>query len=318
MIPEDRLTQGFEISGEFGDRASLMAALESLRVTHDHRPDQDDPFRSWIQRRRFGGVIFSEMGVDPCVSYRRDSAKIESDEYVCITAQTMGQQQFVQPHADIDSQMGDVFIWSAQAPSRSICNETAAVKTLMVPIALAERRIGNVGDLYGRKAGRDERMTNLIFSHLLNLHQSVDFAPSEKLIDIIIATLELLRSCLPDIGEACQGTNYQKELFGRCATFIRANLTEESLSITSVANHIGISTRSLQQLFTLSDTTFGTYVRKGRLTLASQALAVPAFVKVSVTEVAHRFGFYDLAHFSRTFKNEFGCSPTDFRRRRNA
>nr|WP_291557272.1 helix-turn-helix domain-containing protein [Comamonas sp. SCN 65-56] len=35
----------------------------------------------------------------------------------------------------------------------------------------------------------------------------------------------------------------------------------------------------------------------------------------SVSEIAFAWGFNDAAHFSRAFKNRFGCSPRDMRAR---
>jgi AraC family transcriptional regulator, positive regulator of tynA and feaB len=32
-----------------------------------------------------------------------------------------------------------------------------------------------------------------------------------------------------------------------------------------------------------------------------------------ISVIAHRWGFSDTSHFSRTFKAHYGCSPTDYR-----
>jgi AraC-like DNA-binding protein len=40
----------------------------------------------------------------------------------------------------------------------------------------------------------------------------------------------------------------------------------------------------------------------------------PLHAGKSVSAVAARWGFLDAAHFSRTFRDAFGMSPTDWRR----
>jgi AraC-like DNA-binding protein len=51
-----------------------------------------------------------------------------------------------------------------------------------------------------------------------------------------------------------------------------------------------------------------------RLDRCHRELADPALRAQTIGETAYRWGFNDLAHFSRAFRERFGCSPRQWRR----
>ncbi len=95
---------------------------------------------------------------------------------------------------------------------------------------------------------------------------------------------------------------------------IEQNLTDPCLSPTMVAELSGISTRHLHRLFKGDGVSFGEWVRKRRLSEARRQLANKHFSDYSIIQIAFHWGFNDAAHFSRTFRQEFGQSPRDYRR----
>lgn len=304
------------IDQTFDSPASLMRALESISIPFNFIPTDNSLFQLRIRRRHHGAVIFAETYVSaPCISERSTVPGTAPEDYVCITAHTTGSHWFSMDGVEFAVHAGDVHVWSAQASCRALSPAAMGGKSIMVPRTLLDRRFGSAVDMCGRKAVSGEGGTQLLFSHLLNLHDSLDRLPKDKLSEVIGVTLDLLHCCLPDMPNECIGSSYHKNLFARCERFIRDNITDTKLSLSHVANHLGISTRSLQQLFTRADTTFSAFLRGERLKLAAHALEAPSSAKVSVTEVAHRFGFYDLAHFSRSFKARYTISPLAYRRR---
>ncbi|HEY9356088.1 MAG TPA: helix-turn-helix transcriptional regulator, partial [Arthrobacter sp.] len=75
-----------------------------------------------------------------------------------------------------------------------------------------------------------------------------------------------------------------------------------------------ISTRHLHNVFHESGTTVATWIRSQRLDGARRELRDPLLAGKPVGAVAARWGFLDAAHFSRTFRDAFGVSPSDWRR----
>ena len=94
--------------------------------------------------------------------------------------------------------------------------------------------------------------------------------------------------------------------------FVHQNLAEE-ITTQELANMAGLSVSHFERRFRLA---FGSsprqYLIRIRVEHASTMLRES---DASITQVAQRSGFYDHAHFSRTFARIMGMSPSDYRRR---
>lgn len=103
--------------------------------------------------------------------------------------------------------------------------------------------------------------------------------------------------------------------FYRVCRAIEARLGETSLRLTDIADSEGLSVRYLQKVFDAAGQTFGTYLRNRRLERCRIDLADTRQRKVTIAEIAFRWGFGDAAHFSNAFRDRFGLSPGSVRRR---
>lgn len=102
----------------------------------------------------------------------------------------------------------------------------------------------------------------------------------------------------------------------RAEEYIRTNLSEP-MALHEVASAAGCSVRSLQLGFRqFRATTPASFMRQARLEAARQALCAGAET-LSVTQVAHRFGFTNPGRFAGLYRAAFGLSPAnDLRRAR--
>lgn len=100
----------------------------------------------------------------------------------------------------------------------------------------------------------------------------------------------------------------------RAEDFIRAHATRQ-IDLTEMAQHAGLSLRSLQLLFRANhDCTIVQFVRRHRLTLARDALEF-GDPEATVAEVARHSGFTHLGHFTAAYKEAFGEQPRQTRQR---
>ena len=92
--------------------------------------------------------------------------------------------------------------------------------------------------------------------------------------------------------------------------YIDLNIADPELSPVTVSGHFGISPRYLHKVLEEGGKSFGRLVLEERLDRCAKGLSSG---NAPITEVAMRWGFNDLSHFSRTFRQRFGKSPRDYR-----
>lgn len=126
----------------------------------------------------------------------------------------------------------------------------------------------------------------------------------------------LATAILSDGDTAMMGgvTGRRAGVLQRVARSIEQRLGEPELSLSDIAAANGMSVRNLQKLFEAFDKAFSVYVRSRRLERCRDDLASPLLAQLSISEICYRWGFTDPAYFSRSFRDQFGVSPREFRR----
>ncbi len=107
----------------------------------------------------------------------------------------------------------------------------------------------------------------------------------------------------------------QLALLRQVREHIDAHLADPDLGPESIARAHFVSTRQLHRLFAPTGETVARCVTRLRLERCRRELADRRCAGDSVTDIARRWGFTDLAGFSRRFRAAYGCSPSDYRAR---
>jgi len=100
----------------------------------------------------------------------------------------------------------------------------------------------------------------------------------------------------------------------RVSDYLRDNLRDSALDANSVAQAVGLSTRYLYELFAGDKESLMKRVWSQRLEQCRSDLSSPTLAARSIGEIAYSWGFNDVAHFSRSFKQRYGVAPREFRR----
>jgi AraC-like DNA-binding protein len=103
------------------------------------------------------------------------------------------------------------------------------------------------------------------------------------------------------------------ELLGAIHRHIDARLHDPGLRPAGIAAAHFISTRSLHRLFEEQGVTVSAWVRARRLERCRRDLEDPALAGETVLAIARRWGFHNLGHFGRTFREAYGCAPGEVR-----
>jgi AraC-like DNA-binding protein len=95
--------------------------------------------------------------------------------------------------------------------------------------------------------------------------------------------------------------------------FCRQNLHFPGLSPQFVAEHFGLSVRTLHLRFKEIEQTFGRWLLETRLDACSKALKDPLQRTRNISEIAYSCGFNDLSHFNKNFRARFNMTPSQWR-----
>ncbi|MFM0411453.1 transcriptional regulator, AraC family [Burkholderia sp. WP9] len=100
--------------------------------------------------------------------------------------------------------------------------------------------------------------------------------------------------------------------------YIAQNLSDTQLTPTNVAVKVGVSVRHLNRLFAAERTSLSDYIWAQRAARAYRDLVTHAGRKVTIGEIAFRWGFSSQAHFCRTIVARYGMTPSDILRSPNS
>lgn len=95
--------------------------------------------------------------------------------------------------------------------------------------------------------------------------------------------------------------------------FVERHLTDSTLDTPKVVIGTGLSARYINDLFRDDNTSLMRYVWHRRLVHCHQDMLSPLHNGHTISEIALRWGFNDLSHFSRAFRQCFGCAPRELR-----
>jgi AraC-like DNA-binding protein len=138
-----------------------------------------------------------------------------------------------------------------------------------------------------------------------------DGTVSEGDTDLGESALYLLRALCLDTGAA--HATRPTTLLAQVKLYIDERLADPGLRPDTIAAAHYVSTRHLQKLFRADGTTVTDWIRERRLAVCRRDLRDPAHAHETVLTIATRWGLRNPAHFSRTFRALYGCSPSEYR-----
>lgn len=130
--------------------------------------------------------------------------------------------------------------------------------------------------------------------------------------DLQPALLDLARLSLY-AGASTLGPQTSRDRLNQAKTFIHAHLAASDLSPQKVASVMGISLRTLQNVFAPTGEPPSLYILRLRLVRVSELLVQPEYASRSITDIARSVGFQEPSYFSRAFRNKFGMSARQWR-----
>jgi AraC family transcriptional regulator, positive regulator of tynA and feaB len=274
-------------------------------------------------RRRFHGSMASKnlSGVglslfsSSALSFEKfpTASAHPGNRFCTVITQLEGARWYSQNDAVVVLKPGDSTLIDSAAPWSSDCLNDCARLYVRVPRWLIEDRLRTTTLPSARRISVASAPGSALFRLANSLYREADGLSHEEAAAMLEAYFGVLSGCLgvPRTEPWTSGNGDQ--ILARIETFIEGHLAESTLGPVEVAAALGISVRHAHRLFAKKGCTIGDWIRQRRLERCRADLSAPRLRKRTITDIAFGWGFSESAHFSRSFKQQFGICPRTFR-----
>ena len=174
-----------------------------------------------------------------------------------------------------------------------------------IPVILLTAKSTDSDKAEGFDVGADAYIVKPFNIDLL-IKQSLNLIENRNRIEVKPLDDKVIRDMLSP--EPLQSAD--RQLLEKIVKLINENISNPNLNVEFLAENIGISRVHLyRKLKELTNQSTSDFIKTIRIKQAAELLADQ---KVQVSEVAYAVGFSNLSHFSNSFKEFYGISPTEY------
>ncbi|GAA3219527.1 helix-turn-helix domain-containing protein [Pseudonocardia petroleophila] len=297
--------------GEPGEWERMLSATHlpwSVRIDPDH---DGPPFEAWVRRWWIDDLALVDCECGPCSGTRQRRQIGDTDgEFVVVLMTRAGRETVSQGDAEAELRPGDAVVWDSTTAARFAVWEPLAKRSLLIPRAALDEVGGRARTAAGVMLDGDAPATRLLVSYLDALSTALPALGTPAVAAARNATLELLTGALRVDGDVPSTSAAQPALRAAMDRYIERHLLDGTVTPTAVAAAHGVSVRTVNRIFNATGQTVGEVIRVRRLARAREDLTDS---DLPVSAIAHRWGFSDPSHFTRSFKAHYGSSPREYR-----
>ena len=303
-------------------------AVSEIFVGLDCSRSGGGPFQSAVVRRSFdldgagssgngrGSASFIDVASEAQSAVRSPrQLRRATDAWIMLAFQTQGPGMLRQGGETARLNPGDMVLYDSTRPYEFLFDRPFRQLVVKFPHEQMAPRLPRAATWLGRPVAAASPLGHVLAAHLASVSATIGRIDPALRLGLIERTMDLIALAFAGAARdfAGSGTTVQAASVARAKRIIEARLADSALAPAAVAEALGVSPGYLHRLFNTSETTVGAYIRQRRLERCRDDLADPLRAGQRITEIALRWGFNDLPHFSRAFRAEFGLGPREWR-----
>lgn len=225
-----------------------------------------------------------------------------------------GHYRLQQDGRSVDLRPGEITLYDVNRPHCVECTDRFSKVIFKAPGTAVRARLGNLERCTATRIATASGAGALAAGFLRSLPGNAGALTLAQAGDIGESALDLLALAV----RGCAGDNALPRGRPRAAlrtlrSVVEAHLGDHHLDAADIAARAGISVRYANVLLAAEGTSLMRYVWARRLERAQQTLSRSPETRIA--DLAAACGFKSSAHFSRAFRERFGCSPRAWRER---
>jgi AraC-like DNA-binding protein len=244
---------------------------------------------------------------------RRPSLPDRHDVYLAAMLLT-GDYFLEQDGKQISLRPGEMTIYDATRPHRIVCPGDFSKLIVAFPRAMLQERFPGVEKCCARRVGTETGIGSLTTGNIRSFSAEAGALAPEAFDAVSEHCADLVALALADLsGETSAANPGRAATLRRVKRFVESRLHNPELDTAMVSQGVGLSARYVNALFEKEGASLMRHVWGRRLDNCRRDLTSASCAGEPIGQIAFRWGFNDLSHFSRAFKNRFGCSPRELR-----
>jgi AraC-like DNA-binding protein len=300
-----------------GKLAAWNAIYSSHMSAVEFNPADQSKFDAELSVEQLGPVRLAKLSVDRCSIERKKIHIVrDSSRRYTLLLQAKGRSTFYHCGNEARLAEGDFVLCNLGLPHLfDTKHPSVTIMMRMAPEVLREY-LPTPEQFCGLRLGRTVGLVSTAAAIVQNLSDNVA-AGVRSGYETRVARylLEMISmSYIAGYEPKLKGSAVQWQRRNRIIRYIEDNLRDPALTVTSIAEGLGISPRYVRNIFSMSGERVLAYVLRRRLEECARRMHDRAWDGHTLTEIAYSWGFNSAAHFTRTFREHFGAAPREYRR----
>jgi AraC-like DNA-binding protein len=285
------------------------------RMTLDLERAARHAFEASLETTDLGRVQLARVATTPLHVRRRpqDIARIDDPPYL-VKFQRTGESLWTQRGRDVHIRPGDFVVCSTAEPYALRFRGPYDMPVLVIPQSVMRRLTPDPDQFLGLRMPGDDADCGLLSNFVFQVAARMNRLAVPVMLRAEANILDLLGAVLNARARPGSTSGHSMSRSGQLARikfYIGDHLHERRLGPATIAAALRLSTRYVHSVFEGEGMTVGGYIRHCRVAACRESLEA-AGPSQSLTDVALRWGFYDLSHMTRCFNREFGAPPRRF------
>lgn len=296
---------------------------ETLSEMHVAPLNGEGRFCASMKRQNLGDLGFVLVESSPAIA-RSSAAEAgawaaDGGDYLMMTIADRGRSVLRQDGWSASLGQGDIVLRDLARPWESYSDEGMGLILIKIPYTMVARHHADPERLVGRHLPVSDARVAFASTVIRASRAALQAAPEadwhDHLSEVLAGVFRLV--CHNDLGVDAAGEQRNAVTLRRAATtYITRHLCDPDLSVSMVADAVGVTPRHLQRAFMESGITPRQFMLDQRLAEAGRLLARSGGAEAErIIDIAFSVGFNDASHFTRAFVQKFGCAPSKYRAR---
>lgn len=164
-----------------------------------------------------------------------------------------------------------------------------------------------------RPFAEQSRISELMCNTIVSLFEELPQLGPRHSVDLADIALKLFHLAVTERIQQPDGCSAKEALRERINHYVESRLRDSSLTLDQIAKDLQCTKRYLHMAFAAEERSLNEYIWDRRLERCRDDLENPMRRARSITETAMSWGFSNLSHFSRAFRDRFGVTPRQMR-----